>query len=90
MHRVFVSYHHCYDQKAKENFVKWAKENEVFIDCLVDTEDIDDALPDEEIRGIIRDEYLKDCRVTIVWWERKQRNENMLIGKYIPVCMTER
>lgn len=66
MHRVFVSYHHDNDQKEKEDFVKWAKDNEVFIDWSVDTGEIDDTLPDEEIREIIRDEYLQDCRVTIV------------------------
>lgn len=66
MHRVFVSYYHHDDQGYKDSLVKWAKENDVFIDGSVDTGDIDDDLGDQEIREIIRDEYLKDTSVTIV------------------------
>lgn len=66
MHRVFISYHHDNDQGYKDTLVKWAKENEIFIDCSVDTGDIDDDLSDERIREIIRDEYLRDSSVTIL------------------------
>lgn len=66
MHRVFVSYHHANDQWAKDCLVKWAKENEVFIDGSVDTGDIPDEWPDQKIREQIRDEYLRDTTVTIL------------------------
>lgn len=66
MHKVLISYHHYNDQDYKDALVKMACQHEVFIDRSVDTEDIDDSLPDERIREIIRDEYLRDSTVTIV------------------------
>ena len=66
MHKVFISYHHCKDQDYKDDLVTLARQHEVFIDKSVDTGDIDDSLPDERIREIIRDEYLRDSTVTIV------------------------
>ena len=66
MHKVFISYYHYNDQDCKDALVKMACQHEVFIDRSVDTEDIDDSLPDERIREIIRDEYLRDSTVTIV------------------------
>ena len=66
MHRVFISFYHHDDQHYKDALVKWAEENEVFIDGSVDTGDIDDNLDDQEIREIIRDDYLKDTSVTVV------------------------
>ena len=65
-HRVFISYHHANDQSYKEGLVKWAKENDIFLDWSVDTGDISDDLTDQQIREKIRDEYLKDSTVTIV------------------------
>lgn len=32
MHRVFISYHHDNDQGYKNALVKWAEENDIFID----------------------------------------------------------
>ena len=66
MHKVFISYHHYNDQGYKDDLVTLARQHEVFIDKSVDTGDIDDSLPDERIREIIRDEYLRDSTVTIV------------------------
>lgn len=66
MHKVFISYHHCNDQDYKDDLVKLARQHRIFINKSVDTEDIDDSLPDERIREIIRDEYLRDSTVTIV------------------------
>ncbi len=66
LHRVFVSYHHANDQDYKNELVKWAEKNDVFIDWSVDTGDISDDLTDQQIREIIRDEYLRDSSVTIV------------------------
>lgn len=65
-HRVFVSYHHKNDQAYKEYLINWAEENNIFVDWSVDTGDISDDLSDEQIREKIRDEYLRDCRVTIL------------------------
>ena len=42
------------------------EEHDIFIDGSVDTGDIDDALPDQTIRGIIRDDYLGNSTVTIL------------------------
>lgn len=66
MHRVFVSFYHRDDQGYKDALVKWAKENEVFIDGSVDTGDIPDDWDDQKIREAIRDEYLRDTSVTIL------------------------
>ena len=65
-HKVFVSYHHGKDQYYKDNLVKLAEENNIFIDMSVDTGDISNKLSDKAIRKKIRDEYLKDSTVTIV------------------------
>ena len=62
MHQVFISYHHDIDQDYKDDLLKMARQHKVFIDKSVDTWDIDDSLPDERIREIIRDEYLRDSR----------------------------
>ena len=66
MHKVFISYHHENDQGLKGDLVAMARQHNVFIDKSVDTGDIDDSLPDERIREIIRDGYLRDSTVTIV------------------------
>lgn len=66
MHKVFISYYHNEDQCYKDDLVKLAEENDVFIDASVDTGDISDELSDEAIREKIRDEYLKNSTVTIV------------------------
>ena len=66
MHKVFISYHHGNDQSYKNELVEIADQHEVFIDKSVDTGDIDDSLPDERIREIIRDGYLRDSTVTVL------------------------
>lgn len=66
MHKVFISYHHANDQWAKNALQEWARLHDLFIDCSVDTTDIEDSLPTETIRQIIRDDYLRDTTVTIV------------------------
>lgn len=64
LHRIFISYHHK-DQRYKDDFVK-QMDMIAFDDRSVDTGDIDENLPDQSIRKIIRDNYLKDTSVTIV------------------------
>jgi hypothetical protein len=66
MHKVFISYHHANDQWAKNQLQQWAEQYGLFIDVSVDTDDVNDTLPTESIRRIIRDDYLQDSSVTIV------------------------
>lgn len=66
MHKVFISYHHANDQRYKEALVDAARRHLMFIDRSVGTGDIDERLPDQRIREIIRDDYLRDSTVTIV------------------------
>lgn len=65
-HKVFISYHHKNDQDYKEALLDANEKYDLFIDASVDTGDIDDDLPDERIRQIIRDDYLSDSAVTIL------------------------
>lgn len=65
-HKVFISYHHANDQSYKDELVRFAKENDIFIDGSVNTGDISDDMPDEGIREKIRDEYLRGTTVTIL------------------------
>lgn len=73
-HRVFISYHHANDQFYKDELVHWGEENDIFEDWSVDTGDIPDELTDEQIRVKIRDEYLRDSRVTILLVGTETRN----------------
>jgi MTH538 TIR-like domain (DUF1863) len=66
MHKVFISYHHANDQWAKNQLQQWAAQYDLFIDVSVDTNDVNDSIPTESIRRIIRDDYLRDSSVTIV------------------------
>jgi hypothetical protein len=66
MHKVFISYHHENDQWAKDALIKANNQYGLFIDCSVDTGDVDDSLSAQSIRRIIRDEYLRDSSVTIL------------------------
>lgn len=65
-HKVFISYHHSSDQSYKDGLVQWAKDNDIFIDWSVGTDEISDDLTDQQIRETIRDEYLRESTVTIV------------------------
>ena len=66
MHKVFVSYYHYNDQSYKEALLQLNEIHEIFIDASVDTGDIGEDLTDQQIRQIIRDEYLRDSTVTIL------------------------
>lgn len=66
MHKVFISYHHTNDQYYKEDLLRFSEKHDIFSDKSVDTRDIDDGLPDQTIRELIRDDYLRDSTVTIV------------------------
>lgn len=90
MHKVFVSYHHNNDQYYKDLLVEMAYRHRVFTDRSVDKGNVDDLLPDERIRQIIRDNYLRDSTVTVVLVGQDTRRRkhvdweiysNMLDGK---------
>ncbi len=65
-HKVFISYHHEYDQLAKEALLALNDQYQIFIDGSVCIGDIDEHATDEFIRETIRDDYLKDTTVTIL------------------------
>lgn len=66
-HRVFISYYHADDQYYKNEIIRWNTFEHLFEDYSVHDGDIDDTyLSDEQIRVIIRDEYIKDATVLIL------------------------
>lgn len=73
-HRVFISYYHHDDQRYKDYLIKMQEFNietmqmqSIFEDFSVHEKEIDDAgLSSEQIRRIIRDEYIKDATVLIL------------------------
>ena len=65
-HKVFISYHDANDGSYKESLLLLNRAYDLFVDASVDTGGIDDTLPDQRIREIIRDDYLRDSTVTIV------------------------
>lgn len=73
-HKVFISFHQR-DSQWKEWFIKLMKDR--IIDKSVDTGDIDDTYKKtDEVRRVIRDEYIRDATVTVVLigretWQRK-------------------
>lgn len=72
-HRVFICYHHENDQYYKNLLERKAKDEGLFINWSVGNGDIPDGWSDEKIRRFIRDNYLKDSRVTIVLVGRETR-----------------
>lgn len=64
--KVFISYHHANDQKYKKALTDLNEEHNIFIDMSVELGDISVDLPDQSIRKIIRDEYLKDSTILIL------------------------
>ncbi len=65
-HKVFISYHHKNDQWAKDALTTANERYRLFHDYSVDLGDIDDVLPSQSVRRIIRDEYLRESTVTIL------------------------
>ena len=66
VHKIFISYHHNNDQVYKKKLLTLNNMHDIFLDCSVDTGDIDGGLDDAAIREIIRDERLRDSTVTIL------------------------
>jgi hypothetical protein len=65
-HRVFISYHHKNDQAYKNALQTLNEAHDIFVDCSVDTGEVEDGLTDEQIRETIRDDYLRDTSVTVL------------------------
>lgn len=73
-HKVFISYYHHDDQAYKDILINMQELNpdtwqlqSIFEDCSVHENEIDDTgLTSEQIRCIIRDEYIKDATVLIL------------------------
>ena len=76
MHKVFITYHHANDWWCKDELLRINERYTIFIDKSVHAGDMSPDLPDQTIRGTIRDEYLRDSTVTILLvgtetWGRK-------------------
>lgn len=73
-HKVFISYYHKDDQQYKNHLINMKELNSqtwqvqsIFDDYSVHENEIDDTgLTSEQIRCIIRDEYIKDATVLIL------------------------
>ena len=65
-HKVFISYHHANDQSYKNYLESLNEDYDIFINKSVAIDDIDDDLPPNTIREIIRDDYLRDTSVLIL------------------------
>ena len=73
-HKVFISYYHHDDQIYKDILINMQELNpetwqlqSIFEDCSLHENEIDDTgLTSEQIRCIIRDEYIKDATVLIL------------------------
>lgn len=79
-HKVFISYHHA-DQKYKDDIVEWLyfnyeknKLDHIFDDYSVGDGDIDDEkLSAEQIRKIIRDDYINEAKVLVLLCGRETK-----------------
>ena len=81
MHKVFISHHHGNDQWYKEKLVEFGEEYSIFVDRSVDTGDIPDEWTDQQIRREIRDRYLRDSTVTVVFGrERDEAPKTRRLG----------
>jgi len=73
-HKVFISYHHENDEKYKNLFERMF--GNIYVSKSVEIDEIYPHLKTETIRHKIRDEYLRDSTVTVVFigketWKRK-------------------
>ena len=67
MRQVFVSFHHARDQIYKDELDRLNARYDLYDDQSVQIGDIDDEhLDDQQIRRIVRDDYLNESTVTIV------------------------
>lgn len=64
--KVFISYHHRRDQAYRDRLLELNRQHGMCVGGSVDRGDIDDGLPDQTIRQLIRDGYLRDTTVTVL------------------------
>lgn len=66
-HKVFISYYHYDDQKYKNELLNVNERYSLFDDYSVHENDVDDTgLTDEQVRKIIRDDYIQDATVLLL------------------------
>lgn len=75
-HKTFVSFCHEDDYYRNQFEKSFSEDRQEFVSHSVKEGDIDDQLPHDRIRQIIRDEYISDATVTIVLigkntWKRR-------------------
>ena len=80
MTKAFVSYHHGNDQWYRAHLADLARYFGAFEDRSVEVGGIDDNLPSETIRWIIRDQYLRDTQVTVLLCGTEHVFASTLIG----------
>ena len=73
-HKIFVSYHHNLDQGYRNQFERMCGDR--IVSRSVDIGDIDQNNSTDNVRRIIREQYLRDSTVTVVLigkqtWQRK-------------------
>lgn len=66
MIKTFISYHHAENQHEKSTIKDIINADKGLWDKSVELGDISEDLDDQQIRTIIRDEYLRDTSVTVV------------------------
>lgn len=78
-HMVFISYYHKDDQDYKDELLSQNKLYDLFLDCSVHEDEIDDSgLSDEDIRRIIRDNYIRQATVLILLCGRNSKTRKHL------------
>ncbi len=66
-HKVFISYYHADDQDYKNALLKANEWYDLFDDYSVHENEVDDTgLTDEQVRRIIRDDYIQDATVLVL------------------------
>ena len=75
-HKTFVSFCHEDDYYRNQFEKSFSEDRQEFVSMSVSDGDIDDRLPHDRIRQIIRDDYIRDATVTIVLigkntWKRR-------------------
>lgn len=76
-HKTFISFH-CDDEWAKTYLEQLNDYGDYFVNKSVQEGDIDDDLPDEKIRQIIRDEFLRDTTVTVLLVGQKTKTRKFI------------
>jgi len=66
-HKVFMSYYHAEDQNYKDMLLDANERLYLFKDCSVlEREIVDDNMSSEQIRRIIRDDYMREATVLLL------------------------